>query len=129
MQSFCIFDFFEVFMLDLGHASNVISRSLRKIQKISLKVCLEKWELICVSQVVYYLCGMLCPACEMSFRYVPHKKPNFDTLKMENILFVGRNRKWSPWCSSSSHGPRACMIWGCPGKLCHDQGHGLAHLT
>jgi hypothetical protein len=48
--------------------SNEIGRSLRKIQKITLKVCAKKQELICVSQVVYYLCGVLYAAFRLSFR-------------------------------------------------------------
>jgi hypothetical protein len=45
-----------------------IDRSLRKIQKITLKVYVMKRELICVSQVVYYLCGVFCLAFRLSFR-------------------------------------------------------------
>jgi hypothetical protein len=39
-----------------------IGRSLRKIQNIPRKVCVSKWELICASQEVYYLYGVLCLA-------------------------------------------------------------------
>jgi hypothetical protein len=42
--------------------SSEIGRSLRKIQKINLKVCAMKQELICVSQVVYYLYGGVVPS-------------------------------------------------------------------
>jgi hypothetical protein len=41
--------------------SSEIDMSLCKIQKITLKVCMIKQELIYVSQVVYYLYGVLCP--------------------------------------------------------------------
>jgi hypothetical protein len=47
--------------------SNEIGMSLCKIQKITLKVCAMKQELIYVSQVVYYLCGVLCPAFRKPF--------------------------------------------------------------
>jgi hypothetical protein len=39
--------------------STEIGKSLRKIQKITLKVCAMKQELICVSQMAYYLCEVL----------------------------------------------------------------------
>jgi hypothetical protein len=44
-----------------------IGMSLCKIQKITLKVCAMKQELIYVSQVVYYLYGVLCPAFRKPF--------------------------------------------------------------
>jgi hypothetical protein len=44
------------------HGSSEIGMTLCKIQKITLKVCAMKQELIYVSHVVYYLCGVLCPA-------------------------------------------------------------------
>jgi hypothetical protein len=47
--------------------SSEIGKSLCKIQKITLKVCVMKQELIYVSQVVYCLCGVLCPAFRKSF--------------------------------------------------------------
>jgi hypothetical protein len=47
--------------------SSEIDMSLCKIQKITLKVCAVKRELICVSQMVYYLCGVLCPAFRLPF--------------------------------------------------------------
>jgi hypothetical protein len=62
------FDFFELVMLDLGAASHEISRSLRKIQMIHSKVCAMKREQICVSQVVYYLYGVLCATFYLQFR-------------------------------------------------------------
>jgi hypothetical protein len=43
--------------------------------------------------------------------------------------FVGQDGKRPPWCSSSSQGPRLCQIYDCYGKICHNQGHDLAHLT
>jgi hypothetical protein len=47
--------------------SSKIGMSLRKIEKITQKVCAMKQELIRVSQVVYYLCGVLCPALRKPF--------------------------------------------------------------
>jgi hypothetical protein len=47
--------------------SSEIGMSLSKIQKITLKVCTMKQELIYVSHVVYYLCGVLCPAFRKPF--------------------------------------------------------------
>jgi hypothetical protein len=47
--------------------SSEIGMSLYKIQKITLKVCVMKQELIYVSQVVYYLYGVLCPVFRMPF--------------------------------------------------------------
>jgi hypothetical protein len=47
--------------------SSEIGMSLCKIQKITLKVCAMKQELIYVSQVVYYLCGVFCPAFRKPF--------------------------------------------------------------
>jgi hypothetical protein len=48
--------------------SSEIGRNLRKIQKITPKVFAVKRELICVSQVVYYICEVLCPAFCLPFR-------------------------------------------------------------
>jgi hypothetical protein len=39
-------------------ALNEIGTSLRKIQNIPPKAAAPKRELICISQVVYYLCGL-----------------------------------------------------------------------
>jgi hypothetical protein len=39
------------------------------------------------------------------------KKTEFDTLRIENTLFMGRNGKLPPWCSSSSQGLHACLIY------------------
>jgi hypothetical protein len=47
--------------------SSKIGMSLCKIQKITLKVCALKQELIYVSQVVYYLRRVLCPAFHKPF--------------------------------------------------------------
>jgi hypothetical protein len=47
--------------------SSKIGMSLCKIQKITLKDCAMKQELIYVSQGVYYLCGVLCPAFRKQF--------------------------------------------------------------
>jgi hypothetical protein len=47
--------------------SSEIGRNLHKIQKIPLKVAATKRELICVSQVVYYLCGVFFPAFDFAF--------------------------------------------------------------
>jgi hypothetical protein len=48
-------------------SSNEIGRSLRKIQNIPSKSAAMKRELIYVSQVVYYLCGVLCLAFDFAF--------------------------------------------------------------
>jgi hypothetical protein len=50
------------------------------------------------------------------------KNLDFGTPKMENALFVERNENRPQWCFSSSQGSRACLIWHCFDKLCHDQG-------
>jgi hypothetical protein len=47
--------------------SNETDMSLCKIQKITLKVCAMKQELIYVSQVVYHLYWVLCPAFRKPF--------------------------------------------------------------
>jgi hypothetical protein len=47
--------------------SSEIGRNLHKIQKIPLKAATTKRELICVSQVVYYLCGVFSPAFDFAF--------------------------------------------------------------
>jgi hypothetical protein len=47
--------------------SNEIGRNLNKIQKMPLKAAATKRELICVSQVVYYLCGVFSPAFDFAF--------------------------------------------------------------
>jgi hypothetical protein len=47
--------------------SNEIGMNLHKIQKIPPKVAATKRELICVSQVVYYLCGVFSPAFDFAF--------------------------------------------------------------
>jgi hypothetical protein len=48
--------------------SDEIGRNLRKIQKIPQKAAATKRELICVSQGVYYLCGVFFPAYDFAFR-------------------------------------------------------------
>jgi hypothetical protein len=48
--------------------SSEIGMILRKMQKITPKVFAIKKELICVSQLVYYICGVLCPAFRLPFR-------------------------------------------------------------
>jgi hypothetical protein len=52
-----------------------------------------------------------CPAFEMSFRWLPRKNPDFGIAKMENIVFISRNRKQPSWRSSPSQEPRTCLIW------------------
>jgi hypothetical protein len=47
--------------------SSEIDMSLCKIQKITLKVYAMKKELIYISQVVYYLYGVLCPTFRKPF--------------------------------------------------------------
>jgi hypothetical protein len=58
--------------------SNGIGRSLPEIQKGAA----TKQKLICVSQVVYYLCGVLFPAFNFAFLYLANKKTNFGILKI-----------------------------------------------
>jgi hypothetical protein len=48
--------------------SNEIGRNLHKTQKIPPKAAVKKKELICVYQVVYYLCGVFSPAFDFAFR-------------------------------------------------------------
>jgi hypothetical protein len=48
--------------------SNEIGRNLHKIQKIPPKAAATKQELICVLQVIYYLCGVFSPAFDFTFR-------------------------------------------------------------
>jgi hypothetical protein len=48
--------------------STEIGRNLHKIQKIPLKAAATKRELICVSQVVYYLCGVFSSPFDFAFR-------------------------------------------------------------
>jgi hypothetical protein len=98
--------------------SSGIDRSLHKIWNIPLKGATTKRELISVSQVVYYLSGVLCLPSDFVFRYLPHKKPDFGTPKMEKPLFVGQNKIQPPWRFSPSHGPRTCLIWPRVDKLC-----------
>jgi hypothetical protein len=47
---------------------NEIGKNLHKIQKIPPKAAARKQDLICVSQVVYYLCGVFSPAFDFAFR-------------------------------------------------------------
>jgi hypothetical protein len=47
--------------------SSEIGRSLRKIQYIPPKAATMKQELICVSQVVYYVCGVFFLAFDFVF--------------------------------------------------------------
>jgi hypothetical protein len=63
--------------------SSEIGRSLCKIQNIPLKVSATKRELICVFQVFYYLCGVLCPLSILRFGSHFIKKPDFGTPKMK----------------------------------------------
>jgi hypothetical protein len=57
-----------------------------------------KREMICVSQVVYYLCGVLCPA----FDFTSQKKLGFGTSKLEKNTFCGMEQnaccKWWYGC-------------------------------
>jgi hypothetical protein len=48
--------------------SSKIGRNMRKIQKIPSKAAATKQELICISQVVYYLCGVFFLAFDPMFR-------------------------------------------------------------
>jgi hypothetical protein len=48
--------------------SSEIGRNLHKIQKIPPKATAAKRELICVSQMVYYFCGVFSPAFDFAFR-------------------------------------------------------------
>jgi hypothetical protein len=48
--------------------SNEIGRNLHKIEKIPPKAAATKRELICRSQVVYYLCVVFSPAFDFVFR-------------------------------------------------------------
>jgi hypothetical protein len=52
--------------------------------------------MICVSQVVYYLCG--CNSQLSICRFGSHltKKPDLGTPKMENALFMGQNENRPP---------------------------------
>jgi hypothetical protein len=106
--------------------SSEIGKRLRKIQKITPKVCATKRELICVSQMAYYLCGGIYVGCSAQLS-VSHfgscltKKSYFGTSKIENALFMGRNENRPSWHSSPSQGPRPCMIWPRFDKLCLDQ--------
>jgi hypothetical protein len=102
--------------------SNEIGSNLHKIQKIPPKATATKRELICVSQVVYYLCGVFSPAFDFAFGSCFTKKPNFGTLKMEKAFFIVRNENRPPWRSSPSQGPRAYPIWPHSDKLCHVHG-------
>jgi hypothetical protein len=47
--------------------SSKIGMSLCKIQEITPKDCAMEQELIYVPHVVYYLCGVLCPAFRKPF--------------------------------------------------------------
>jgi hypothetical protein len=68
--------------------SSEIGRNLHKIQKIPPKAAATKRELICVSQVVYYLCGVFPQLSISRFGSCFTKKPDFGTPKMEKALFV-----------------------------------------
>jgi hypothetical protein len=103
--------------------SSEISRNLHKIQKIPPKAAATKRELICVSQVVYYLCGGVFPSFQFRVSVAAsQKKLDFDTPKMEKALFVVRNENQPLWRYSPSQWPRACPIWHRSDKLCHAHG-------
>jgi hypothetical protein len=90
-----------------------------KFKKNTLKAAATKQELICVSQVVYYLCGVFFPSFDFMFGSYFTKIPYFGTLKMEKAFFVAQNKNRPPWRSSPSQGPHACSIWPHSDKLCH----------
>jgi hypothetical protein len=73
--------------------SSKIDMSLCKIQKITLKVFTMKQELTYVSQVVYYLCGVLGPAFRKPFGSRLTKKTRFWHSKNGKHTFHGTKRK------------------------------------
>jgi hypothetical protein len=73
--------------------SSEIGRNLHKIQKIHLKAAALKRELICVSRVVYYLCGVFSPAFDFAFRYLLHKKTRFWYSENGKSTFHGMKQK------------------------------------
>jgi hypothetical protein len=77
---------------------------------------------MCISGGLLFMRGVVPSIPSAISVAVSQKKLNFSTPKMENALFVGRNKNWPPWCSSPSQGPRACPIWPRFDKLYHDQG-------
>jgi hypothetical protein len=80
--------------------SSEIGMSLCKIQKITLKVCAMKQELIYIYprwSIIYVGC---CAQLFVSrFGSCLTKKPDFRTPKMENILFMGQNKHQPLWSS------------------------------
>jgi hypothetical protein len=73
--------------------STEIGRKLHKIQKIPLKGTATKRELICVSQGVYYLCGVFYPAFDFAFRELFHKRTLFRHSKNRKGTFCGTKQK------------------------------------
>jgi hypothetical protein len=101
--------------------SSEIGRSLRKIQNIPPKVSQQnesgymypRWS------IIYVGCSSQLSISRFGSRFT--KKPNFGTLKIEKVLFMGENKNRSPWDSLPSQWPRACPIWSHSDKLCHDR--------
>jgi hypothetical protein len=76
-------------MPDFGAATREIGRSLRKIQNIPPKVCAMKREMICISEVVYYLCGCYAQIMICHFGSCLTTKPDLGNPKIKKALFVG----------------------------------------
>jgi hypothetical protein len=76
-------------MHDLGSASHEIGRILYKIQITPLKAYALKQEIICIFQMVYYLCGGALPSFRLAIPVAASQKTEYNTPKMENMLFMG----------------------------------------
>jgi hypothetical protein len=90
--------------------------------KIYLRVVPQRNESLYVYprwSIIYAGCCSKLSILRFGSRFT--KKPNFGTLKMEKVLFVGQNENQPPRHSSPSHVPRACLVWPHSDKLCHDQ--------
>jgi hypothetical protein len=61
--------------------SNEIGRNLHKIQKIPPKAAATKRELICISQVVYYLCGGVFPSFQFRVSVAASQKNSISVLR------------------------------------------------
>jgi hypothetical protein len=79
---------------------------------------------MCIPCVLLFMWGIVS-SFRLAFSVAfTEKKSDFGTPKMENTLFVGWNENRPMWCSSSSQGTCACMIWAHFGHFLRRRGFG-----
>jgi hypothetical protein len=76
-------------------------------------LCEEKRAEMCILGGLLFMRGLVPSFLFVVSVAASQKKPDFDTPKMENTLFMRRNENQHSWSSSPSQGPYAYPIWPC----------------